>query len=447
MNFAWLKHIVPRGLYGRAALILIVPIVTIQLVVSVVFIQRHFERVTRQMTQSMLREIVLVIDRADGAPSADAAQAALIELAAPLGLDVVFVIPAVAPVADQRPLSDLTGIVVIDTIRSEIPQLTAIDLSDGAKVRLYVPVRWGMLRISFSRGTVSASNPHQLLVLMLAVSVLMTVIAFLFLRNQLRPIRRLARAAEAFGKGQAMPYKPSGAIEVRAAGSAFLEMRARLERQIEQRTLMLSGISHDLRTPLTRLRLGLSMLPDTPDTHEEIAAMERDVAEMGKLVDAFLAFAREEATSGDAARLDPCAFVAQVVEDARRTGAEVTLHECPGPGQAMLTFRPDAMRRALDNLIGNATRYGSHAEVSVFLTPKALRIVVEDDGPGIAPERREEALRPFARLDPARNQDRGQGVGLGLSIAADILRSHGGVLRLGESTRLGGLWAELALPR
>ena len=445
MNFAWLKQILPRGLYGRAALILVLPVVTIQLVVSVVFIQRHFERVTRQMTESMLREVVLVIDRADGAPNLTAAEAQLAELALPLGLSLALPAPEPVPVADRRPLADLTGIVVIDTLRAGLPQLRAIDLSDGARVSLWQETRWGMLRIGFSRAWVSASNPHQLLVLMAVVSVLMTVIAYLFLRNQLRPIHRMARAAEAFGKGQVVPYHPSGAVEVRAAGLAFLEMRARIERQIEQRTLMLSGISHDLRTPLTRLRLGLSMLPEDPEIRDEVAAMERDVAEMGKLVDAFLSFAREEATAGEAERRDLCRFVSAVVEDARRAGQPVVLEECPGRA-VTLTFRPDALRRALENLIGNAVRYGGRAEVSVQLLAKTVRIVVEDDGPGIPPERREEALRPFTRLDPSRNQDKGQGVGLGLAIAADILRSHGGILRLGESARLGGLSAEMVLP-
>lgn len=448
MNFGWLKHIMPRGLYGRAALILILPVVAIQLVVSVVFIQRHFDRVTRQMTVSMLREIELVVSRAEAAPTADAARLALADLAPALGLDAVLPAPSAPPASDIRPMTDLTGIVVIDTLRTGLPDLRAIALRSGAKVELWLETRWGVLWLTFPRGWVSASNPHQLLVLMVVVSILMTAIAYLFLRNQLRPIRRLSRAAEAFGKGQMLPYRPTGATEVRLAGAAFLEMRARIERQIEQRTLMLSGISHDLRTPLTRLRLGLSMLPDAPDTRDEVAAMERDVTEMGKLVDAFLSFAREEATSGEAERGEICAFVMRVVEDAQRAGQPVALGECPAAGEpVVLTFRPDALRRALENLIGNAVRYGHRAEVSLALGPRSVRIVVEDDGPGIAPARREEALRPFTRLDPARNQDRGQGVGLGLSIAADVLRSHGGSLRLGTSARLGGLSAEMILPR
>lgn len=448
MNFRWLKHMMPRGLYGRAALILIVPVVTLQLVVSVVFIQRHFERVTRQMTGSMSNELALLQEEVARAPDLVTAQEALTAVAGPLQLNVVLPAPdlSAAP-TDRRGVLDLTGIVVISTLRANLERVEAVDLTADPGVSLRLATDKGPMLVEFARARVSASNPHQLLVLMLAVGLFMTLIAFLFLRNQLRPIKRLARAAEEFGKGRVVPYRVSGATEVRSAGSAFLHMRARIERHIEQRTLMLSGVSHDLRTPLTRLRLGLSMLPRDRETEDEIAAMERDVDEMNKLVDAFLDFAREGALAGDPETLDPCAFVADVVADAQRAGHAVTLAECPGQGVAETTFRPDALRRALENLIGNAVRYGKRAEVSVRLTTNELHICVEDDGPGIPPDQRAEALKPFARLDPARNQDRGQGVGLGLSIAADILRGHGGGLRLGQSETLGGLRAEMVLPR
>ncbi|MBC7147310.1 MAG: HAMP domain-containing protein [Thioclava marina] len=444
MNFRWLKQVMPRGLYGRAALILILPVVTIQLVVSVVFIQRHFERVTRQMTEGMVREIVLLDQVVTKAATIEAARGRLAELDEALGF--ITALPAPASVAknrgDRRKFLDLTGIVVLSTLHENLPAIRSIDLvSDDNKVAVALETPKGLLSVIFPRGRVSASNPHQLLVLMVFVSILMTLIAYLFLRNQLRPILRLARAAEAFGKGRNVDYRVSGATEVRSAGSAFLDMRARIERQIEQRTLMLSGVSHDLRTPLTRLRLALSMMPESPD----VEAMERDVDEMGRLVDAFLDFAREGATQGNPETLEICGFVRGVVEDAQRAGQKVTLVGCEGGETA--TFRPDALRRAFENLIGNANRYGERAEVTVSIGKTGWRIAVHDDGPGIAPERRDEAMRPFTRLDPARNQDRGQGVGLGLSIAADILRSHGGSLKLGHSERLGGLMAEMILPR
>ncbi|WP_417809122.1 ATP-binding protein [Thioclava sp.] len=444
MNLLWLKQMMPRGLYGRAALILVLPVVTIQLVVSVVFIQRHFERVTRQMTQSMVHEIDLLDRAARTAPDLATARARLADLDSVLGFTVSYPAPAVLANArgDQRSFLDLTGIVVIATLRATLENVRYIDLNDGNdQVTVVLETPHGALALSFPRNRVSASNPHQLLVLMMFVSVLMTLVAYLFLRNQLRPIRRLAAAAEAFGKGRNVSYRVSGASEVRSAGSAFLDMRNRIERQIEQRTLMLSGVSHDLRTPLTRLRLGLSMLDEGP----EVEAMERDVDEMNRLVDAFLDFAREGATQGEPELVEICPFVRAVVADCARAGQDVTLRNCDGQGAA--TFRPDALRRALENLIGNAVRYGNHCDVSVSISQKGWRIVVEDDGPGIPPDRRDEAQRPFTRLDPARNQDRGPGVGLGLSIAVDILRSHGGSLKLGDSEKLGGLRAEMILPR
>jgi two-component system osmolarity sensor histidine kinase EnvZ len=297
-----------------------------------------------------------------------------------------------------------------------------------------------LVLIEFDRERASASNPHQLLVNMVVFGAVLTVIAYLYLRNQLRPITRLAGAAEAFGRGRHVPYSPSGAVEVRAAGHAFLDMRARIERQIEQRTMMLSGISHDLRTPLTRLRLAVSMLDD-----EDREPLERDIDDMQRLIDAFLDFARGNADSAQPEPTDIPDFVQQVVEDCARSGVPVKLVEATGTGQVML--RQMAIRRAVENLINNAERYGSRCEVSVVLTDKSLRIRIEDDGPGIATDQRDVALRPFVRLDPARNQDKGSGVGLGLAIAADIARAHGGVLRLGESETMGGLRADIVIGR
>ncbi len=433
-----LKPLLPRGLYGRAALILIVPIVTIQLVVSVIFIQRHFEGVTRQMTQNVISQLRFLESEMEQADDAAGARARARPVAAPLGLQVS--LPATwSSQTDRRNLFDLSGREMIATLHEALPSLRAVDLVTDDKVQLLFGSEFGPWSVSFDRRRVSASNPHQLLGWMIFTSILMTLIAYAFLRNQLRPIKRLADAAEAFGKGRSVPYRPRGALEVRAAGAAFLDMRGRIERQIEQRTLMLSGVSHDLRTPLTRLKLSLSMMPED----SEVQAAQRDVADMERLVDEFLSFAR-----GDAMELpvpvDPVALVERATDNALRAGHQVDL-TAEGAGKA--TLRPDAITRAVDNLIANAVRYGTRARVSVSVTERSVRICVEDDGPGIPAERREEAMRPFTRLDAARNPNRGGGVGLGLSIAADIARSHGGTLRLAESPLLGGLKAEMVLAR
>jgi two-component system osmolarity sensor histidine kinase EnvZ len=432
MTFDWLKRYMPRGLYGRAALILILPVVTLQLVVSVVFIQRHFEGVTEQMSREIARQINATLDPDTADPDA---------LAEALNLDFLPLSDVGFPATNMRRWYDFSGIVVIQTLERYVEGIERIRLVDDRTVYVWVETETTpMVLIEFDRSRASASNPHQLLVNMVVFGGLMTLIAFLYLRNQLRPITRLARAAEAFGRGRHVPYSPSGAVEVRAAGHAFLDMRARLERQIEQRTMMLSGVSHDLRTPLTRLRLGVSMLDD-----EDREPLERDIEDMQKLIDAFLEFARGNAEGAKAeATLIP-EFIRQIVEEHQRSGTPVSLIATKGQGEA--TLRQTSMRRAIDNLIGNAVRYGTICEVSVTLTPKSLRIRIEDDGPGIPVDQRDLALRPFVRLDPARNQNKGSGVGLGLAIAADVARVHGGVLRLGESERLGGLCADIVIAR
>ncbi len=439
MVFRWLKRYVPRSLYGRAALILIVPVVTLQLVVSVVFIQRHFEDVTEQMTRNVALELRYLLAAARSAETLPAARTAIAEVALPLAFATA--LPQGPAPADARVFYDISGISVIRTLRTEVEGVLAIDLATSSRTAtVWLDTPHGPLRAEFNRRRVSASNPHQLLVLMVVTGLLMTLISFVFLRNQLRPIKRLAAASEAFGKGRVVPYKPSGAIEVRAAGKAFQDMRGRIERQIEQRTMMLSGVSHDIRTPLTRLKLGLSMLgEDDP----EVAAMLRDVSDMERLLDEFLAFARSDALD-DPEPCDPEAVVRGVVERfSNMPGKDVRLVDVSGGGQAML--RPVALARALENLIGNAVRHGHCCEVRLTIRNRDLSISVEDDGPGIPADRRAEALKPFVRLDAARNQDRGSGVGLGLAIAQDIARKHGGSLTLGHSDRLGGLLVELVL--
>lgn len=433
------QRLLPRGLYGRAALILIVPILAIQLVFSTEFIQRFYEGVTAQMTQGVAIDLDFLMDQIEASASLEDARERVTPLAE--ALEITLALPAgpEAPVEDRMAYIDLSGQTIMTTLRARLPGLRAVDLTDPTRrVFLRFDSRFGPVGAEVSRRRMSASNPHQLIVLMLFASVLLTVIAYYFLRRQLRPITKLAEAAEAFGKGQTVRYQPRGALEVRAAGRAFLDMRARIERQIEQRTLMLSGVSHDLRTPLTRMRLALSLMPEDP----EVAALQADVAQMERMVDEFLAFVRGDAME-QSEPADPVAVVSEVVQMA---GAGVSLAGVEGQA-GPVQIRPHAIRRAVDNLVGNALRYGRRVEIRLIFQDRNLRIVVEDDGPGIPEDRRDEALRPFARLDASRDQNHGGGVGLGLAIASDIARSHGGTLRLSHSETLGGLKAELVLAR
>jgi two-component system, OmpR family, osmolarity sensor histidine kinase EnvZ len=434
MMFRWLKRMMPRGLYGRAALILLVPIVTLQIVVSAQILQRYFQEVAAQMSTALALDLRLVADAVAAGEGQARGLAHALEIAI-----------AIAPpdlVADRRVFYDLTGIEAIAVLRREVPGLVAVDLvSDWRRPVIVIDTREGDLALRVARSRISASNPHQLLVLMVGFGLFMTWVAYLFLRNQLKPIKRLADAADAFGKGRMVSYHPSGAAEVRSAGHAFLDMRARIEGMIEQRTLMLSGVSHDLRTPLTRMKLGLSMLDEGP----EVAALLRDVAEMEALLATFLDFARAEALD-DPVATDPVALVRSLVDDLTRGGgAKLDLVVPEGGGSVML--RPQAVRRCLGNLISNAHRYGQTVRLTLSLPNRAIRFTIEDDGPGIPAARRAEALVPFARLDAARNQDMGSGVGLGLSIARDIAQRHGGSLTLGDSAALGGLRVDLVLPR
>ncbi|NNL18240.1 MAG: HAMP domain-containing protein [Boseongicola sp.] len=433
----FLKRFMPRSLFGRATLILLVPVGTILLVMSIVFIQRLYENVTRQMTEGVANEITLILSRANEAESADAALLAAGAIAEPLGLQISY---SDLDISDRRQWIDLSGRTVVTTLRETMGDVDAIDLvSREGFALISMMSKHGAVLLEVPRARVSARNPHQFLVLIGVTSVLMLLIALLYLRGQVRPIRRLAAAASAFGKGRSVPYRPAGAAEVREAGNAFIQMRDRLERQIEQRTLLLSGVSHDLRTPLTRLRLALSMSESGDSTD-----MVRDVEEMQEMLDAFLDFARSESL-GEPEWTDPTPLIESAIEKAIRAGGRVELGviEKTDP----ITLRPPAFDRALGNLIGNAMRYGSMARVSLTVLDETVSVMVEDDGPGIPLDQREAALRPFTRLDQSRNQDAGSGVGLGLAIAGDIARQHGGSIELDVSKDLGGLKASIVLPR
>lgn len=414
-----------------------VPVAAILLVVTVVFIQRLYEGVTEQMTEALSHEILLILDRVDTAPDATSALEAALEVAAPLGIEIS---AGDTQLRTERGAIDLSGKTVIEVVQREIPGVMAVDLvGRDSFARIGIETSKGPIELVVPRRRLNARNPHQFLVLIGFTALLMSIIALIYMRNQMRPIRRLAFAAEAFGKGRVVPYRPTGASEVRLAGTAFLDMRDRIERQIEQRTMMLSGVSHDLRTPLTRMQLGLSLMEHTEDTE----AMHRDLKDMEQMLEAFLDFARGDALEAPE-RIDPVEFARSLVKRMSRN-QPVLMGPMQSEGTAML--RPQSLRRALENLVNNAVRYGNEARVSATVEDHAIHFVVEDSGTGIPEEKRQDVLKPFSRLDAARNQDSGSGVGLGLTIAADIARQHGGRLNLGESKDLGGLKAEIVIPK
>ena len=423
----------PKRLYYRAALILVFPVVFLQLIVSIVFIQRHFEGVTVQMTRTVAAELDLiteVIER-DGAVAAQ-------QIARSLGMSMS-IVSQETNFLERRRVYDLTGLVVRRELLS-LPEILNVDLPDNRKVNARIKSGQEYFDLQFSRRRVSASNPHQLIVYLLVFGAFFTVIAFFYLRNQLRPITRLADAAEAFGLGENVPYDPSGALEVRAAGQAFLDMRERIQRHLKQRTMILSGVSHDLRTPLTRLKLGLSFLPE-----EQREPLEKDVEDMNLLLNEFLDFAKQDnETDLPTEDINPTVLVNELIENFRRTGIQI---ESIGEiGNNLFKLKPFPIKRALENLINNADRYGQKILIEKKIENNFLIFSVHDDGPGIDEAHYDEVLQPFTRLDPSRNQNRGSGVGLGLPIAKEIAEGQGGSLKLSKSDILSGLNAALIIP-
>ena len=444
MNFKWLKSYMPRSLFGRSLLMILFPVVVLQLVVGFVFIQRHFAQVTTQMASSVALELKYAADQVEEMDSLEEARAVLFSLEQPFNIELELETGQTVSPEVRLYFYDVSGRVLIASLRNDIERVIAIDLTKpNWTVEVEIQTSRGVLHAKVPRSRVSAANPHQLLLWMLLTAIILTVISALFLRNQVRPIRRLAEASEAFGKGRVVPFHPSGATEVRRAGHSFLAMRGRLERQIEQRTQMLSSVSHDLRTPLTRLKLSLEMMEEGEETHH----MQQDVEDMEQMLDVFLSFARGD-TLEETKAINPQDMINKVVADCQRSGREVQFgFDNQTPKSSEMALRSGAVSRAITNLLSNAFRYGEQVALSAMLSEKHLQVIVEDNGPGIPKPERENALKPFVRLDQARNRDNSGGVGLGLAIVADVARSHGGTVQLSESEKLGGLKVTFTIPR
>ncbi|QTL02294.1 two-component sensor histidine kinase [Aquabacter sp. L1I39] len=435
---AWFNSITPKGLYPRSLLIIVMPMVLLQSVVAFVFMERHYNSVTRRLSAAVSQDIAAVVALYSAFPTEK--DAAVLRRIAwqNLQLTVDVLPPDPLPAPSARPFFSILDGVLSRELSRRLKQpywMDTVGRSDLLEVRIKMPN--AVLRVFASRGLAYASNSHIFLLWMVGTSLVLLAVAILFLRNQIRPIVMLADAAEAFGKGRDVEnFRPRGAREVRRAAVAFLEMKRRIERQIEQRTTMLAGVSHDMRTILTRFRLELAFLPEGP----EVDALRKDVDELQGMLEAYLAFAR-----GDPGEQSALTDMAQLIEDLRanaeRSGA-VARASFLGP--PLVEVKADSLRRCIGNLVGNAVRYAKSLEISGTRDARWLIVNVDDDGPGIPAEKRDEVFRPFLRLDDARNQDAG-GSGLGLSIARDIARAHGGDIILSDSP-MGGLRATLRLP-
>jgi two-component system osmolarity sensor histidine kinase EnvZ len=355
-----------------------------------------------------------------------------------LGLVVDFLPVTELPPPGPKPFFSLVDQALSEEVRKQIGRPFWIDtVGKSNLVEIRIQLDDSVMRIFAQRSAAYASNSEIFLFWMVGTSSILLIVAVLFLRNQIRPILRLADAAESFGKGREAPnFRPRGAREVRRAAQAFLEMKSRIERSIEQRTAMLAGVSHDLRTILTRFKLELALIGDSP----EVEGMRKDVDEMAGMLEAYLAFARGD--SGEHAQpTDMTQALEELRSDAERNGhtATVQFHGLP-----VVTVKPASFKRCLGNLVSNAARHADAIAITGHRDHRYLTVTIDDDGPGIPPDMREEVFKPFLRLDDARNQDEG-GSGLGLAIARDIARSHGGDIMLGDSP-LGGLRATVRVP-
>lgn len=432
------KSVMPTGLYARTLLIMIVPMVLLQSVVAFVFMERHWNTVTRRLSQAVVQDIAALIDVYKVYPQdKDRTQIKAIAQQR-LGLVVDFLPLGDMPPPGPKPFFSLLDQALSVQIGRQITRPFWIDTVGRSNlVEIRIQLDDAVMRIFAQRSAAYASNSEIFLFWMVGTSSILLIVAILFLRNQIRPILKLADAAESFGKGREAPnFRPRGAREVRRAANAFIEMKARIERAMEQRTAMLAGVSHDLRTILTRFKLELALIEDGP----EVDGMRKDIDEMSGMLEAYLAFARGD--SGEQAQpTDMAAALEELRSDAERNGhkATVTFHGLP-----IVTVKPASFKRCLGNLVSNAARHANDIAITGHRDHRYLTVTVDDDGPGIPADMREEVFKPFLRLDDARNQDEG-GTGLGLAIARDIARSHGGDITLTDSP-MGGLRAVVRVP-
>ena len=438
-----MKRFLPRSLFGRTLLIIVVPAILMQAIATFIFFDRHWDTMSRRLASAVAGDIAMVIGEMAGRSESEV-QILFNRAARATLLSYTF-----EPGAVLEPEVQTRSYPVV---RRHLETAMAERLSLPYTLEPQFEEKLGRIRVQMADGVLSVLVPTKRLssttttifiLWMIGSGIVLIAISLLFMRNQIRPIGRLARAADRFGKGQDVErFKVEGALEVRRAARAFLTMRQRIQRQINQRTDMLAGVSHDLRTPLTRMKLELEMLGESP----EIEELRADVAEMERMIEGYLAFARGEGAEEPETR-DIIGFLEEVIAAALREGADarLTVHRPPDDGAALVTIRPQALRRALANLLSNARRHASHIWVDARIEPATINISIDDDGPGIADEVLEDVFRPFYRLDESRNPQTG-GTGLGLSIARDVIRGHGGDLTLGRSPH-GGLSCLIRLPR
>jgi two-component system osmolarity sensor histidine kinase EnvZ len=437
-----LAELMPKGLYARALIIIIAPIVVLEGVIAFVFMERHWQNVTRRLSETAARDIAALIDVYDGSKPEKYDE--IIRIARErLNLSMQILPPGELPEARQKPFFDLLDRALSREISRQVKRPFWIDtVGQSRHVEIRVQHTDSILRFLAVRTQTYASNSHIFLLWMVGSSVILLTVAILFLRNQIRPILRLSDAVDAFGKGRAVPddFQVRGAREVRQAAAAFIEMRNRIRQHVEQRTTMLAGVSHDLRTVLTRFKLELAFMGEGPD----VQSLKADVDEMQHMLEDYLAFARGDGGE-EAMPTNVTELLEEIHEEAQVYGTAIELKFRKRRGDLIVPLKRQAFKRAITNLVSNAVRYGDQIVIRAATEGQWLRIEVDDNGPGIPASERANVFKPFYRIDRSRNQDEGGNSGLGLAIARDIAKSHGGDITLGESS-MGGLRAIISVP-
>ncbi len=434
----WYKRILPRSLFGRSLLIIVTPLILVQMISAWVFYDRHWDTVVRRLSSAVAGEIAQVVEAKNLATTRQA-QDRLFDLAAKsTELECIFWPGETLPpgmVLAAGSMNDQLAAALYERVGRRFQIDAEFDPRD---ILVSIELPDGVLQVAVPKKRLFTPTTYIFVMWMTGSSLVLFAVATLFMRNQVKSLRRLAVAAEWFGKGRdVVNFKLEGATEVRQTAAAFLVMRERIRRQVSQRTEMLAGVSHDLRTPLTRMKLALALLDDNPT----VAELRSDVTDMERMVEGYLDFARGE--GGETPReVDLPMLLEEAVATARRDGAPVTL---AAPEAFATSLRADAMKRCVANLVANARRFGSHVWVTALPVKDGVDVLIDDDGPGIPPDQREAVFRPFFRLDPARSPQTG-GVGLGLTIARDVALSHGGGISLEDSPQ-GGLRVRIHLPR
>lgn len=433
------RDVLPKGLYWRTILIILVPAALLQLIITLVFLDDHWQATSKRMSQGVASDAALIIQLYERNPTPENFEALKALAQRPLRLEIEMQPGAPLEIPRCRAFGSVIDRYLTHALEQQLDRSVWYDSTcPGTQVLMRVPTREGVLQIKAFRDRVQARSGPLFVAWIAGATLFLGAISIIFIRNQVRPIEQLAAAMERFGRGEdTSAFRVRGAREVRGATHAFFDMRERVKKLIDQRAQLLAGVSHDLRTPLTRLKLQLALMEPSP----EIEDAKRDLGEMEQTLEEYLAFAKglgEEAPT----QVDVGALTQETGDEIKRTGADVSVEIT---GDVVTAGRARALKRCLANLVDNAVAHGDEVRVTVQGQADAVLVAVDDDGPGIPEELYEEAFRPFSRLDETRSRNQ-KGVGLGLAIARDVARSHGGDIALSQSP-LGGLRATLRVPR